>query len=291
MNDFFLFMDTCDVLNYADDNTIVFSSKTLNIMKSTIENASLQAINWFRHIIMQANPNKFQALYLSKHTDKDLHFNIAEHVLHPESSVKLLGIHFDKDLNFQQHTTLICKKAAKQVNALIRLSHVLNSSSKKKIFNTFILSNFNYCPVVYTSFTKQNMSLMEKVQERALRFVVNDFSSPYSNILQTMGVPSITMSMIRKVAEQVFKVHHGMSPPLPPLFFQSAQTSYDLRCKHNFILPKFHTVKYGKQSFEYMGAFIWNSLPINIKSSTTYTEFKTKLKNWNGPNYNCKYCI
>ena len=45
----------------------------------------------------------------------------------------------------------MCLKAAKQINALKRLTNFLNFDSRMAIFRSFILSNFNYCSVVWHS--------------------------------------------------------------------------------------------------------------------------------------------
>ena len=48
INDFLYdLQSTCDVYNYADDNTLSFSHSNPSIIKSTLEQASQQAIRWF----------------------------------------------------------------------------------------------------------------------------------------------------------------------------------------------------------------------------------------------------
>ena len=41
--------------------------------------------------------------------------------INPGTHVKLLGVTIDEHLSFERHIDEICKKAAKQVNALCRL--------------------------------------------------------------------------------------------------------------------------------------------------------------------------
>ena len=47
----------------------------------------------------------------------------------------------------------------------------------------FILSNFNFCPLAWHFCTEKNSKKIEKVQERALRFVYEDYNSSYDNLL------------------------------------------------------------------------------------------------------------
>ena len=68
---------------------------------------------------MQANPEKFQAIFLAPG-----HFSIDNINIKPEKSVKLLGIELDDKLKFDIQVSSMCKKAAKQLNALKRIGHL-----------------------------------------------------------------------------------------------------------------------------------------------------------------------
>jgi hypothetical protein len=87
------------------------------------------------------------------------------------------GIDIDYQLNFDAHISTICMKTSQQINILKRLGSYLNRLNKITIFHTFILSNFNFCPLAWHSCTNKNSKKLEKVQERALRFVYEDYNS------------------------------------------------------------------------------------------------------------------
>jgi hypothetical protein len=50
------------------------------------------------------------------------------------------------------------------------------------IYYSFILSNFNYCPVTWHFCRKKNTETIEKIQERALRFIYEDYENIYENL-------------------------------------------------------------------------------------------------------------
>jgi hypothetical protein len=54
--------------NYADDNTLSFSSPDYDFLISTLEAESQVLIDWFKDNKMQANPDKFQVLAVGKKT-------------------------------------------------------------------------------------------------------------------------------------------------------------------------------------------------------------------------------
>ena len=72
---------------------------------------------------MQANLGKFQAIVLGKRGRGDREsFTIHDNTVKCEDSDKLLGVTIDYMLNFHLHISDICKKAARQINVLCRLS-------------------------------------------------------------------------------------------------------------------------------------------------------------------------
>ena len=56
------------------------------------------------------------------------------------SNVKLLGVNIDVELNFNHHIALLCNKTGRQINALSRLSNVLNVDTKILILQSFIVT-------------------------------------------------------------------------------------------------------------------------------------------------------
>ena len=112
MNDLFLFMKNCKLYNYADDNSVMYSSPDLF---SIISNLKIDCKNAIEHV------------------------------------------------------SACCSKAAKQLNALSRISRHISLKSKSIIYNSFIASNFNYCPLVWHFCGATNSNKLEKLRERSLR--------------------------------------------------------------------------------------------------------------------------
>ena len=66
-----------------------------------------------------------------------------------EDVVKLLGVDIDHQLNYDQHISNLCRQTGQQLNVLKRMSSFSSRFKKITIFHTFILSNFNYCPLAW----------------------------------------------------------------------------------------------------------------------------------------------
>ena len=130
---------------------------------------------------MTVNPGKFQAVIIDKHKGNHTNqiINIDQKEIKAVSKVKLLGIEADGKLNFNYHINNICKSASNQLNALIRLKHLLGFEERKVLVNTFVMSNFNYCSLVWNFSTAQSLNKIENLQKRALHFLLNDYDSTY----------------------------------------------------------------------------------------------------------------
>ena len=82
---------------------------------------------------MIINPDKFQTIILNKKKSDlaNIPWTIDNQTINSVPSVELLGIHLDDKLNFNLHISNICRSAANQLNALIRLKSYLNFNAKQ----------------------------------------------------------------------------------------------------------------------------------------------------------------
>ena len=73
------------------------------------------------------------------------------------------------------------------------------------------------------------------------------------------------------------------------VFFENRR-NYDLRSDNHLQLPKLTTTRYGTENIMYRGYLLRSSLQKEIKSSGTLSEFKERIKLWNGNTCNCTLC-
>ena len=60
--------------------------------------------------------------------------------------------------------------------------------------------------------------------------------------------------------------------------FPKFETGYNLRNTREFIRPKVKTVQWGMESIRYLSPTIWDTLPEEIKSTTTLDSFEQKIQ-------------
>ena len=93
------------------------------------------AINWLYSNKLILNVDKFQVILLHKEIfdKKNIEVGVGNKKIRSTSSVKLLWVHINVKLDFNEHINKICKSAGKQLKALIRLK--LFSGLKEKEFS------------------------------------------------------------------------------------------------------------------------------------------------------------
>ena len=291
INDIFYSIKNCDLYNYADDNTLSFHSPNFDEIIKVLQEEGKMLIDWFCFNCMQANPNRFQAIGVGKRTHKrSPTFKFGSIEITSDEEVKPLGVDIDFKLSFDNHISNFCKKAAKQLNVLKRIGKNLSRLSKLSIFHTFILSNFNFCPLTWHFCSDGNTKKMEKVQERALRFVYEDFSSSYEDLLQKTGLPSLHIRRMRIMAIEVFKILNEICPPVLSNLVQKCSSSYNFRYTNILQVPTVKTSLFGKRSFKYAAPVLWNSLPDDFRQCSNFNQFKGLIFSWNGKKCNCVAC-
>ncbi len=167
--------------------------------------------------------------------------------------MKLLGVTIDDKLKFDDHVDIICTKASQQLNALIRIRRNLTYRQRLRIYESFILSNFNFCPVVWHYCSVKSTMKMENIQKRALRFLTNDKESNYIQLLQNTNLPSLTLQRMKYISLEIFKCLHKLNPSFMSNMFKIKDFNYDMRRAKSLKLPTFNTISYGKKSFLYNG--------------------------------------
>ena len=165
INDIFYFIQDGNLYNYADDNWVTVHHKELTTLQSILQNEAKLMVEWFEINAMQANPDKFQGMLLKgAKTVGNFAITVEGTEIAFVSEINALGVCIDDQLSFNAHVDPICTKAGRQVSALQRLTGVLDYESRLAIYKSFIMSNFDYCPIVWFFTSRASITKMETRQ-------------------------------------------------------------------------------------------------------------------------------
>ena len=204
-----------------------------------------------------------------------------------------MGIKLDKKINFDPHIANLCKKAATQLNVLKRLKSFIGLEERKTLVESFIYSNFDYCPLVGIFRQLNQHKKLKKIQERALRFLYTNDDSSYEDLLRKAGKNFMHVSRLRSLCIEIHKTMKKQNPTFMQDIFQVKSVCNPNRSSRNpndLIHHRTNQVTFGTHSLRSLGPKVWNSLPNEIKSSETIGIFKRLIKQWSGIQCNCNVC-
>ena len=248
-----------DLHNFANDNTITAVCDQLTDLIKILEAEGELSVGWFRENEMVVNSDKFQAIILNRKEAQGAHKLIIDNKeIKTTNSIKLLGINIDDQLKFNEHISVLCSKAAMQLNALSRLQKYMGKSEKEAIINSFILSNFNYCPLVWHFSSCESIRKIEKIQKRCLRIILNDYESDYETLLRNSNKPTMEIRRLRTLAVEIFKTLNEINPPYIKNIFTPKENA-KVR-QNDIIVKRINTSRFGTQSLRPLGPKICHQI-------------------------------
>ncbi len=201
-----------------------------------------------------------------------------------------MGITIDSKLSFKQHVKSICKKTSNKIGAFSRIAPNLDYEKSIILYNSFILSNFNYCPLIWMFCGKTSNDDINRLHKRALRVLLDDYGSTFEELLHKRGEHTIHTRNLQKLMLEVYKCLTSGNPSFLWDLFKRKPINYNLRVKDLVQLPNTRTLRYGNDSLSFRGSILWNTLADTIKSAKSNSQFKNSIKDWTGSNCNCMIC-
>ena len=142
----------------------------------------------------------------------------------------------------------------------------------------------NYRPVI-----KSN-HLINKLQERALRAIYNDYGSSFSELLEVSNKSTIHIKNMKVLMTEIHTFLNDLSPPIMNDIFQKQENYYSLRNPRSLVSKQKFTATCGNDTILLRGPQIWQDLPQDIKNSDSLNLFKSNIKKYGTLACHCKLC-
>ena len=81
----------------------------------------------------------------------------------------------------------ICEKANQKLSALARILKLTIPAQRKKLINYFINAQFTSCPLICMFSSKGCCKTINKIHERSLRLILNDYEPSLDRLLSTLN--------------------------------------------------------------------------------------------------------
>ena len=290
INDLFFMLNECDVCNYTDDTTPFVCDESLENVVAKLEHDSEVAISWFESNYMKLNTDKCHLL-MAGNKYEQMWVQLGEKKIWEHKTVKLLGVIIDSQLKFDSHVLNICGKAGRKLSVLTRMIKYLSFDKKYILMKTFFESQFKYCPLTWMFHSRKLNNKINRLQERALRLVYNDFNSSFRQLLDEDNSFTIHHQNIQSLVIEMYKVVNDLSTTtFAKLFTKKQSSSLQLRSQAYFKIPRVRTELFGKNTLRYMGPVMWNTVPLEIRQVNSLNSFKKLIRKWKPIDCPCRLC-
>ena len=156
---------------------------------------------------------------------------------------------------------------------------------------SFIISQFNYCLLIWMVYNRGLNKKINHIHERALRIVYDDYSSNFKDLLNKDKSVTTHQRNLQQLTIEIFKVKVGIAPIIMNEIFTFVENSiYNLRSGMHLRRVNMHSTQYGMESIDNLGAKIWNLFRTHIKDLKALRTIKNQIKKWIPKVCPCRLC-
>ena len=268
-----------DIVNkFADDTKLghkINCDFDRNNLQICLDNLCVWASKWG----MQFNEKKCKVIHFGRNNPKfDYSMN----------GIKLKEVHSEKDVGVNIHSSLKpsvhCEIIANKANALLgRLTksfHYRDRVTFVNLYKTYVRCHLEYCTPAWNPWTAADISVLEKVQERAVGMVSGLRSTSYSDRLRELGLLSLEDRRERFDMIQTYKFLNSVDNVDSTIWFQTVDSDRQnptrlTSCPVNLV-PKRSNLDIRKNFFSQRIVNKWNNLPSDVKTSPSLNAFKSR---------------
>ena len=132
----------------------------------------------------------------------------------------------------------IVRKTSQKLHALSRIAKYISQDKKRMLFKSFIISQFNCCPIVWMHHGRGLNNKTNNIHERTLNIVYQDKKSSFKTLLKRDKSTPIRMNNFQYLPTELIKVNNDLSPEImKEIFVFQEHETYNLRSGNHFV-PK-----------------------------------------------------
>ena len=282
INDMAALFSNCCYHLFADDTVIYITEESGESLVSRMNEVLKEVTEWLEVNKLKLNVSKTKSMIVGKQKFKyeieqqGLEFRACGEVIEVVKEIKYLGVIIDDKLKFSSHINYVCKKIAKKIGVLKRVSWYLSIDSRKLVYNTIVLPHFNYCSTVLYLANQSDMDRLQKLQNRAMRVILRcNIYTRVNDMLKVLGWMNVYNYVEFNVLMFIHKIKLHV---VPPYLQENVQTfedfhNYNTRGRINFVLQRVNTTA-AQRSIFFRGLNTYNSLSREAKQARNIASFK-----------------
>ena len=175
---------------FADDTKLIHSVSTFYDQSLQSDLDSLSA--WCHQWKLSLNPSKCSYIRFSlSHKETTVpNYSINSNEIQLVSTQRDLGISISSDLSWTNHINQICAKAYRTLQFIRRSIHSQSPSQdlKRCLYITLVRSKLTYCSQLWRPHLIKDIVMLETVQRRSTKFLLDNSSSNYKQRLSSLDL-------------------------------------------------------------------------------------------------------
>ena len=265
---------------YADDTSITCSGEDIydlcKDLKAEIDNIT----EWLRQNKLSLNTAKTEYMVVdhkrqTNHIPGPLEVNVNGEPIKRAQQIKYLGIMVDENLTWNEQYKSLKGKIKNALSSLWKLKNILPQSKLDQVYKALLESHLRYSDELWGKLSNTKLDHLQRLQNRARTLIEG------SRLKDGWRCNWLSVSNLIKFdrAVMIYKIINGLCPDnlKGRLATRSQISNYSTRNYLDLDMPR-QNLEFSKKSFFYCGAQTWNEIPIQIKTISTITTFKKKLK-------------
>ena len=274
---------------YADDVQLYLTFQPNKVSSSTASESVQHCIqeihSWMNSNKLKLNGNKTEFITLGRKchlTNNTIsHLCIGDSPIECSTHIRNLGIYLDQELNMQSHVSSVCKTAYFHLRNIARIRKYLSEAATQSLIHAFITSRIDYGNSLLWGIPKLLQQRLQHVQNSAARLVKRKKKSDHiSPVLYDLHWLPIAQRIKFKLLLITYKALQNMAPGYISDLISTYQPARSLRSADASLLnvPYSRLATCGDRAFSVAAPKLWNSLPLQLRNSTSLTSFKSGLK-------------
>jgi len=267
---------------FADDTTVAIRNENYSDLINAANSLLDRLCVWTKNNRLSLNANKSSSLLITNRRS-DIQtptlVTIGDSPLWFADSVKFLGVHLDRKLNFSHHVRFVSSKLSKTVGIFYRIRDLVPESLLISLYYSLFYPYLIYCVLVWGNTYDEQINSIVVLQKRVVRLITSESYLAHTD-------PLFYRTRILKF-EDIYKLFVGVD-----MFFRRGSNSVEypshdyLTRNRNNALPSFHRLTLSQSSVDYQGPIVWNSIPSRVKACTNVNSFKKEFKDFLVDRYN-----
>ena len=275
---------------YADDTQIYISFKVPSNLdeltaRKRIEACIAEIRLWMRLNKLKLNDDKTEILFITTprmhSTISSTSLEIGNTTVSSSKSARNLGIIFSQFMDMEEHVNNICRTCYQYIRAISHIRRYLTTEATERLVHALITSRLDNGNSLLFGLPSCLTAKLQKVQNTAARIITR--SRKYESItpvLRQLHWLPVMKRINFKILTLTFHALRGTGPKYIRELLCHPKHPRSLRSSTQDILdiPRTRLSTYGDRAFSVCAPRLWNSLPLQLRTESSLTTFKSQLK-------------